>query len=120
MNESLQQSSFVSLDDRAQYIDGSTCLTFWYDERKNILAFEVIFNLLVDEWALLYHRNGNCRYCQVDDGEERIGRPQKQVFQGQYEFPEERMKEFSIFDGGIPQQEKEFVIDIMRKLSLRI
>ena len=74
--------SLVSEDERVRYVDGTTCLTFWYDQEKQIIAFEVIFGLAVDEWAFLYHRKGNTRYCRVDDGENRFGRPQKQAMQG--------------------------------------
>ena len=64
--------SLVSNDDRVRYVDGTTCLTIWYDEQKEIIAFEVIFGLVVDEWAFLYHRKGTTRYCKVDDGNNRI------------------------------------------------
>ena len=46
--------SLVSEDERVRYVDGTTCLTFWYDQEKQIIAFEVIFGLAVDEWAFLY------------------------------------------------------------------
>ena len=106
--------SLVSEDERVRYVDGTTCLTIWYGEHGDIIAFEVIFGLVVDEWAFLYHRKGTTRYCKVDDGENRFGRPQKQTMAGVYELPMERLEEFSEFDGEVPPKEKKFVLNIMQ------
>ena len=46
--------SLVSEDERVRYVDGTTCLTIWFDELGDIIAFEVIFGLVVDEWAFLF------------------------------------------------------------------
>ena len=50
--------SIVSEEERIRYVDRTNCLTIWYDEKKAILAFELIFGLAVDEWAFRYHRSG--------------------------------------------------------------
>ena len=113
--QKLQSSrSLVSEDERFRYVDGTTCLTIWYDQEKEIIAFEVIFGLALDEWAFLYHRKGRTRYCKVDDGESRIGRPQKQAMFGLYSLPESRVKEFMNFNGQAPDREKNFVLNKMK------
>ena len=106
--------SFVSEEERVRYVDGNTCLTLWYDQKKRIIAFEVIFGLTIDEWAFLYHRKGSIRYCKVDDGEVRFGRHQKQAMSGAYKLPAKRLEEFETFDGDAPDEEKEFVLNIMK------
>ena len=115
MLNSTSDRSLVSEDKRVRYVDGTTCLTFWYDQEKQIIAFEVIFGLAVDEWAFLYHRKGNTRYCRVEDGENRFGRPQKQAMQGQYNLPDSRLGEFMKFDGQITLDQKNFVLNIMKE-----
>ena len=111
--------SLVSEDERVRYVDGTTCLTFWYDQEKQIIAFEVIFGLAVDEWAFLYHRKGNTRYCRVEDGENRFGRPQKQAMQGIYDLPDSRLKEFMKFDDQVPLEQKNFVLNKMKDFRVR-
>ena len=111
--------SLVSNDDRVRYVDGTTCLTVWYDEQKEIIAFEVIFGLVVDEWAFLYHRKGTTRYCKVDDGDNRIGRPQKQIMSGAYNLPISKIEEFSQFDGDVLLEEKNFVLNIMKERGVQ-
>ncbi len=111
--------SLVSEDERVRYVDGTTCLTFWYDQEKQIIAFEVIFGLAVDEWAFLYHRKGNTRYCRVDDGENRFGRPQKQTMQGIYNLPDSRLEEFMKFDDQVPLEQKNFVLNKMKDFRVR-
>ena len=109
--------SFVSEKERCRYISGSMCLTIWYDPNGETLAFELLFGLLVDEWAFRYHRNGTVKYCKVDDGEPRIGRPQKQIMQGNYSMPRDRIKEFLAFDTDIPEDVKEFVLGMLQSFS---
>ena len=110
----MSNRSLVSENDRVRYVDGNTCLTIWYDHQKEIIAFEVIFGLIVDEWAFLYHRSGTVRYCKVDDGHTRFGRHQKQAMYGDYKLPAIRLKEFETFNGDVPNQEKYFVLNIMK------
>lgn len=98
-------------------MDGSICLTVWYAESGEILAFELIFGLTVDEWAFRYHRTGKTRYCKVDDGNERFGRNQKQVLQGEFLLPKERIEEFVHFHPSEPIEERKFVIDVMKNYT---
>lgn len=90
------------------------CLTVWYDPNGDTLAFELLWGLLVDEWAFRYHRNGSVKYSKVDDGEPRIGRPQKQIMHGNYPLPPDRIKEFLTFDTDIPEDVKEFVLGVLQ------
>ncbi len=106
--------SIVSEEERIRYVDGTSCLTIWYDEKKMILAFELIFGLAVDEWAFRYHRSGVSRYCKVDNGDSRIGRTPKQVLTGAFSFPRERFLEFQNFEDHVPIHEKEFVLNILK------
>ena len=71
--------SLVSEDERVRYVDGTTCLTIWFDQEKEIIAFEVIFGLVVDEWAFLYHRKGIRVIAEWMMAKIRFGRPQKQA-----------------------------------------
>ena len=105
--------SIVSEEERIRYVDGTSCLTIWYEEKKTILAFELIFGLAVDEWAFRYHRSGVSRYCKVDDGDSRIGRTQTQVLSGAFSFPKERLLEFQKFEDHVPDHEKKFVLNIL-------
>jgi hypothetical protein len=111
--------SLVSEDERVRYVEGSTCLTIWYDKVKDIIAFEVIFGLIFDEWAFLYHRKGTSRYCKVDDGEGRIGRPQKQAMSGLYDLPSSRVEEFFHFDGKLPDKDKGFILNKMKEKRVK-
>ena len=111
--------SIVSEEERIRYVDGTSCLTIWYDEKKTILAFELIFGLAVDEWAFRYHRSGISRYCKVDDGDSRIGRTQKQVLSGAFSFPRERLLEFQKFEDHIPDHEKKFVLNILESTCVQ-
>ena len=114
MPKPTSKRSFVSEDNRIRYVHGTICLTLWLDLDKNILAFEIIFGLAVDEWAFLYHRNGNSKYCKVDDGEARVGRHEKQVMSGKFPLPAHRIDEFNSFDDDISEKEKSFVLNVMR------
>jgi hypothetical protein len=105
MQTSKPRYSFVSEKERCRYISGSMCLTVWYDPNGDTLAFELLWGLLVDEWAFRYHRN---------DGEPRIGRPQKQIMHGNYPLPPDRIKEFLTFDTDIPEDVKEFVLGVLQ------
>ena len=106
--------SIVSEEERIRYVDGTSCLTIWYDEKKMILAFELIFGLAVDEWAFRYHRSGVSRYCKVDNGDSRIGRTPKQVLTGDFSFPRERFLEFQKIEDHVHIHEKEFVLNILK------
>ena len=79
----------------------------------------MIFGLVVDEWAFLYHRKGTTRYCKVDDGDNRIGRPQKQIMLGGYNLPISKIEEFSQFDGNVLLEEKNFVLNIMKEKGVQ-
>ena len=114
MQKATSTRSFVSEEERVRYVDGTMCLTFWFDQENQIIAFELIFGLAMEEWAFLYHRKGTIRYCRVDDGENRIGRPQKQAMSGLYKLPVSRVKEFSLFNGQVREQEKTLVLNIMK------
>ena len=105
--------SIVSKDDRVRYVDGTTCLTIWYDEQKEIIAFEVIFGLVVDEWAFLYHRKGTTdivRLIMVII----VLTPPKQIMSGVCNIPISKIEVFSI-DGDVLLEEKNFVLNIMKE-----
>ena len=109
----------ISDQTRVRYADDSISLTLWFDEKGNILAFEIIFGLLVDEWAFLYHRKGSERYCRVDQGENRIGRPQKQILTGNSTLPAERVIEFEKSSQCIFVKHREFVLNILKKSNVQ-
>lgn len=111
--------TLVSEDERVRYVENSICLTIWYGKEREIIAFEVIFGLIVDEWAFLYHRKGSSKYCKVDDGENRIGRPQKQAMSGLYDLPNSRVEEFGQFDGQLPDKDKNFVLNKMKEKRVK-
>ena len=56
MLEKLPNHSLTSEEDRVRYTDGSISVTIWFDEDNSIFAFEVIFDLLMNEVALLYSK----------------------------------------------------------------
>lgn len=79
MLKPLPNHGLVDEEFRRQFADGSTSLTLWFDEEKEILAVEIIFDLLLDEYALRWVRGTKTRYVRVDTGQTKPGRHRKQV-----------------------------------------
>ena len=69
--------------------------------------------------GLLYHRKGSERYCRVDQGENRIGRPQKQILTGNSTLPAERVIEFEKSSQCIFVKHREFVLNILKKSNVQ-
>ena len=59
MLKPIKNNSLVTERDLEKYADDSMSLTLWLDEKSGILAFELVFDLLIDEWAFICHANGS-------------------------------------------------------------
>ena len=83
MLKPLPNNSLVAERDRCRYADGDMSLTVWFDENGEIFAFELVFDLLLDEYAVRHTRGKLGKYLNVSEGELKPGRIQKQVLGSQ-------------------------------------
>ena len=118
MLQKLPNHCLITEQDRVRYTDGSISATLWFDDYNAIFAFEIIFDLLLDEFAFLYAKNSPARFVKIDDGSLKPGRRGKQAIESQTtEFSNERLEEFKKVSLSIPSEQREFILNIM--LSLR-
>ena len=114
MLKPIKNNSLVTERDLKKYADDSMSLTLWLDEKSGILAFELVFDLLIDEWAFICHANGKRRYVRIDPSSRRNGRPQKQtILEEDFEMPYSRIMKFSQESEQIANQERKFVLSAL-------
>ena len=118
MLQKLPNHCLITEQDRVRYTDGSISVTLWFDDHNAIFAFEIIFDLLLDEFAFLYAKNSPARFVKIDDGSLKPGRGGKQAIGSETtEFSNERLEEFKKVSLSIPSEQREFILNIM--LSMR-
>lgn len=118
MLQKLPNHCLITEQDRVKYTDGSISVTLWFDDHNAIFAFEIIFDLLLDEFAFLYAKNSPARFVKIDDGSLKPGRRGKQAIESQTtEFSNERLEEFKKVSLSIPLEQREFILDIMRSIK---
>ena len=113
----LPNNSTVSQKERSRYLNDSMSLTIWYDEKEEIFALELIFDLLLDEWAFIHHRRGTMRYSPLDSGKARIGRHAKQAVLKSFPLPRSRLEEFQQASSELPAKECHYIINALMKCS---
>ena len=67
----------VNDGDKVRYTDGSMSVTLWFDTDNSIFTFEIIFDLLMKEMALLYSKKSPPRYVNIENSSLKIGRTTK-------------------------------------------
>ena len=118
MLEKLPNHSLTNEEDRVRYTDGSTSVTIWFDVDNSIFAFEVIFDLLLKEFVLLYSKKSPTRFINIDDGTSKPGRTVKQSIGSQsLNFPTRRLDEFRKVSANIPAHQREFILEIMVSIN---
>jgi len=118
MLEKLPNHSLTSEEDRVKYTDGSISVTIWFDEDNSIFAFEVIFDLLMNEVALLYSKKAPSRFVNIDHGISKPGRTVKQsIGTERLQITPPRVNEFKRVSESLPGDHREFILQVMYSLE---
>ena len=118
MLEKLPNHSLTSEEDRVRYTDGSISVTIWFDEDNSIFAFEVIFDLLMNEVALLYSKKAPSRFVNIDHGITKPGRTVKQsIGTERLQLTPTRVNEFKRVSESLPGNHREFILQVMNSLE---
>ena len=103
MLKPLANPSLVSESDRCKYADDSMALTAWLDENGKYIAFELIFDLTMDEHAVRRLGTKPGRYFRLDEGENRPGRHGKQTYEKEKPLlPGSRLEDFQDRSADLP------------------
>ncbi|MDG0965312.1 MAG: hypothetical protein P8P49_00385 [Opitutales bacterium] len=101
-----------------KYTDGSISVTIWFDEDNSIFAFEVIFDLLMNEVALLYSKKSPLRFVNIDHGISKPGRTVKQsIGTERLQLTSARVNEFKRVSESLPDNQREFILQVMYSLK---
>ena len=114
MLKKLKTHKLVDEQDRIKYASGSLSLTIWFDANAEIFAFEVIFDLLMNEKCFFYSRKSGVRYSEILDDNLKFGRTKKQVISNKIiEFDKTKFYEFSDEANLIHPKYKKFILSVM-------
>ncbi len=103
MLKPLRNNTLVRETDRLCYADGSMALTVWLDEEGCLVAFELVFDLTIDEYAVRRLGDKPGRYLRVSEGEDRPGRHEKQTYDLAYPtLPRSRIDDFDARSANLP------------------
>ena len=117
MLKSLPNNPLVAERDRCRYADGDMSLTVWFDKNGEIFAFELVFDLLLDEYAVRHTRGKQGKYLNVSEGELKPGRIQKQVLGSQNHYlPSSRLKNFEDRADNLPRKIREHVSESLLRM----
>ena len=117
MLKPLPNNSLVAERDRCRYADGDMSLTVWFDENGEIFAFELVFDLLLDEYAVRHTRGKLGKYLNVSEGELKPGRIQKQVLGSQnYSLPSSRVENFEARANNLPMKIREHISESLLRM----
>tara|TARA_X000001036_G_C20279098_1_gene643592 strand:- start:78 stop:464 length:387 start_codon:yes stop_codon:yes gene_type:complete len=117
MLKPLPNNSLVAERDRCRYADGDMSLTVWFDENGEIFAFELVFDLLLDEYAVRHTRGKLGKYLNVSEGEFKPGRIQKQVLGSQNHYlPSSRLKSFEDRADNLPRKIREHISESLLRM----
>ena len=111
MLRALPTGLFVSASERLRYADESMALTVWWGDQKQFLAFELVFDLTLDEYAVRRLASGSPRYLRVNEGEPRPGRSGKQTLVSAPEpfLPRRRLDDFDARAADLPEDLRNYV-----------
>ena len=117
MLKPLSCKGLVGEEYRRRYADASSSLTLWFGEEGKILAIELIFDLLLDEFALRWVRGTKPRYAKLDTEEVRPGRHGKQVMGTEdLAMPVSRVEDFEKRSANIPPPWRNFIRDKLQEM----
>ena len=118
MLQKLPNHSLTTEEDRVRYTDGSISVTIWFDEDHSIFAFEIIFDLLMNEVALLYSKKSSPRFVNVDNEVSKPGRNLKQSIGHEgIKLTSARVKEFKRASENLPPDQRAFILKIMDSME---
>lgn len=118
MLQKLPNHSLTTDEDRVRYTDGSISVTIWFDEDHSVFAFEVIFDLLMNEVALLYSKKSSPRFVNVDDEVSKPGRNVKQSIGHEgIKLTSARVREFKRASVSLPHDQRVFILKIMDSME---
>jgi hypothetical protein len=118
MLEKLPNHSLASEEDRVKYTDGSISVTIWFNRDNSIFAFEIIFDLLMNEVAILYSKKSPPRFVNIDNGISKPGRSVKQsIGTERLQLTSTRVNEFKRVSGSLPDNHREFILQVMYELE---
>lgn len=102
---------FVSASERIRYADESMALTVWWGDEKQFFAFELVFDLTLDEYAVRRLASGPPRYLRVSEGEPRPGRSGKQALVSADKpfLPRRRLDDFDARAADLPEGLRNYV-----------
>ena len=113
----LPNNSLVGEQDRCRYADGDMALTVWFDENGGIFAFELIFDLLLEEYAVRHTKGKLGKYLKISEGELKPGRHQKQVLGSQhYSLPSSRLEIFEAQANNLPMKIREHISESLLRM----
>jgi len=115
MLKKLANHSLIDSRDRVKYASDSMSLTIWYNNDSSIFAFEVVYDLLMNEKCFFYSRKTVARYSNIIDDESKVGRSKKQIIANKdIKFDQGRIDEFISVSKSLPLKSKVFILSIMR------
>ena len=102
---------FVKASERLRYADESMALTVWWGDERQFLAFELVFDLTLDEYAVRRLASGSPSYLRVSEGEARPGRSGKQtlVSADKPHLPRQRLEDFDARSADLPEDLRNYV-----------
>ena len=117
MLKPLRNNTLVRETDRRIYVDGSMALTVWLDEEGYLVAFELVFDLTLDEYAVRRLGNKPGRYLRVSEGELRPGRHGKQAYDlAILSLPRSRLEDFDARSAELSQDLRSYVRETLVQL----
>lgn len=117
MLKPLPNNSLVAERDRCRYADGDMSLTVWFDENDEIFAFELVFDLLLEEYAVRHTRGKTGKYLKVSEGELKPGRSEKQTLGSQnYSLPSSRVGNFEARANNLPMKIREHISESLLRM----
>ena len=117
MLKPLPNSPLVREEDRCRFADGEMALTIWFDEDEEIFAFELVFDLLLDEFAVRYTKGQAAKYLRISEGELKPGRHVKQVLGTcKLSLPNSRLTEFNARSIHLPVKIRNLVCSELENL----
>lgn len=113
----LPNNSLVGEQDRCRYADGDMALTVWFDAHGGIFAFELVFDLLLEEYAVRHTRGKTGKYLKVSEGELKPGRSEKQTLGSQnYSLPSSRVENFEARANNLPMKIREHISESLLRM----
>jgi hypothetical protein len=117
MLKPLPNSLLVRETDRRTYADEAMSLTVWLGKEIDYIAFELVFDLTLNEFAVRRLGDKLGRYFRVNEGESRPGRHGKQFYdEVKVYLPRSRLTDFEARSANLPTNLRSYVLETLQQL----